>query len=203
MAERVVSKALSVRIVVELSLMVVSIAGCHAEPPGADRLRYKAETISDLAANQLVIPEVRGAPGSGAQALAAIMAFYDRELNAADIAEALPWHDFEATEEDLIVTARKNGFDGQSRRGTWEELVRIVAKGCPVIVRVRNEATPGGARPRIATTTLREWVVVASVRSDSIEIARERDQLLRMGRHEFLKHWKQAGQRMVVIQPVR
>jgi hypothetical protein len=80
------------------------------------------------------LPQVKGVNGCGAQALAAVLAYVDQPGEAHSIAIELPWHDVGATPIDLLLEARRRGFDATITRGTIEALAENIQADRPVLV---------------------------------------------------------------------
>ena len=138
---------------------------------------------------------VTGLDGCGAQALATVLVFNDPGLNAADLADELPWHTEGATPVDLLLAARDRGFEAEITRGSWEAIADNVEHGRPLLVMVN-------AAPEIRTLLLRipmprmmHWSVVSGVADDGSEVllaARDRRHHV-VGRDEFLKRWSKSA----------
>lgn len=186
-----------------LILLVQIAVGCHGPSVRLVPVESVAAASSDPRVADFVLPTVRGAPGAGAQALGAIMAFHDRELVAADVAEALPWHEYEATEGDLIAAARRADMVATAMVGTLDDLDATLRVSLPAMVRLDERGLPDRRHPDDQTPTLRGWVVVRGLdlARGAILIARERGRVLMIDQDEFERRWSAAGRRLLVLRP--
>lgn len=127
----------------------------------------------------VAVPEPPGPAGCGAQALAAVLATAGSapadsagRASAADaLAAALPWHDHGATPIDLLLEARRRGFDARVAAGSIDDLSAAVARGEPPLVML-----DAGLEVRTLTATLplpavMHWAVVTGVRRDGDRIS--------------------------------
>ncbi|MCZ6837289.1 MAG: hypothetical protein O7G85_16055 [Planctomycetota bacterium] len=146
------------------------------------------------------MPRVSGKPGSGAQALASIFSYYDRELEAEDVAEALPWHDLMANEVDLIGQGQMNGFEVVVSSGRWSMFETHVRRNDPVLVRI--QPVDDGTSISLSSDEY-GWVVIIGSSHDqrSIVLARERGKVLVVSREVFEPLWEAAGKRLLIFVP--
>ncbi len=147
------------------------------------------------------LPEVRGVEGCGAQALAAVLAFEDRGLDAAGLAEALPWHDRGATPVDLLLAARDRGFTARIARGSWEDLDDNMRQGRPVVVMFDAAPAMWSSGSRIQIRKIMHWSVVSGIAEDgsSVLLAGQRGRVHVVRRDDFLRRWARSDCCMIVV----
>src|SRR5688572_26427333 len=118
-----------------LVLLAIALAGCSP----LNRSVSESELVKG---NRHVLiegvnaPEVDGPRGCGAQALAAAIACADPAQPSSDVAAQLPWHDVGATPVDLLLEARRRGFDAVIERGTLERLTDLTSQQQPALVMI-------------------------------------------------------------------
>ena len=84
-----------------------------------------------------------------------------------------------------------HGFQAVAFRGLWDDLSRQLAKGRPLVVAMRS----GGES---------HYVVIAGVIGDLVEMNDPADRKLRkIGRAEFEKKWRAAGNWTLLAVPRR
>ena len=98
---------------------VLALAGCFSSPliGSEPEMALIASGEYELI-ESLNVPHVRGADGCGAQALATVLAHGDDNVDAAQLAEELPWHDLGATPIDLLLAARSRGREARIASGS-------------------------------------------------------------------------------------
>jgi ABC-type bacteriocin/lantibiotic exporter with double-glycine peptidase domain len=177
------------------------LAGCHAplaQPVAEPRLLDRGDY--DIIA-ALEAPTVSGVEGCGSQALAAALAFLDPTLDAHALAEALPWHDVGATPIDLLLEARRRGFDARVQSGSWEMLLQCVRRRQPALVMLDAAPELRTLVGRIPSTSVMHWAIVSGV-------SRDEEQLLLAapgGRHHviereaLLERWAKSDQCLIVV----
>jgi len=175
-------------------------AGCAAAPVKVTTSRRIA-AARDVIWLDLDVPDVRGAPGCGAQALAAVLAFHDRELVASDVAEALPWHAIEASADELIATARDNGREAAVLPPLLDDVIDELRSGRPVIVRLDERDLTDRQAANAQTPTLRGWAVVGGWRDGdrAVLLARSGGRVLHLETAEFERRWMAAGRSAVRV----
>lgn len=104
--------------------------------------------------------------GCGAQALAAILAFDDPEIDAAELGETLPWHDAGATPVHLLLEARRRGRGASIARGSIDDLRAEVRADRPAMVMFDASPEVRTLFSRIPTTKVMHWAVVSGVAID-------------------------------------
>lgn len=147
-------------------------------------------------------PEVRGMNGCGAQALAAALAHEDPQMSAAEVAAQLPWKNVGATPIDLLLEARRRGFNATIERGSIERLSETVqARDAALVMfdggpKVRSLFSWFGLPPKVM-----HWSMVSGVAMDGSQV------LLAApgGRHyiakrkDFLTRWEKSDCCMIVV----
>lgn len=147
------------------------------------------------------VPCVRGIDGCGSQALAAVLAYYDPNIDAEALGEELPWHDDGATPVDLLLAARDRDFTAKVSRGSWEMLEQDVANDRPVLVMFDAAPEVYTITSRIPTTRVMHWGVVSGIALDGsqIAVASERARHHVIEREEFLKRWELSSNCRIAI----
>jgi len=151
----------------------------------------------------LDVPRVRGVAGCGAQALAAVLAYHDPALDAADLAADLPWQDIGATPVDLLLAARDRGFTATIRKGTFEELTDAAAAGTPVLVMIDAAPEVRTLTAAIPTSRVMHWGVVSGVARDgsAVLIATRRGRHHVVAREMFLARWAVSANCAILVEP--
>ena len=180
---------------------VACSAGCHSPlarsiPEERLRLDTDIELITGLSA-----PEVRGPDGCGAQALATVLAHVDPGLDAATVADELPWHDFGATPVDLLLVARDRGWGAKIAHGSIELLARDVEAGRPILVMIDAAYEIRTLTSRLAFPRVMHWAVVSGMASDGsrVLLAAPHARHHVVGRDEFLRRWSRSANCMITL----
>jgi predicted double-glycine peptidase len=141
------------------------------------------------------VPKVRGISGCGAQALAAILAFDDPEVDPAALAEALPWHDEGATPVHLLLEARRRGREATIARGAIDDLRKEVRAGRPALVMIDASPEVRTLFSRIPTTKVMHWAVVTGVALDGgrVLLAAPGARHHIIERADFQRRWAQSN----------
>jgi ABC-type bacteriocin/lantibiotic exporter with double-glycine peptidase domain len=147
------------------------------------------------------LPEVSGVKGCGAQALAAVLAYLDRSMSAESIAAELPWHDIGATPVDLLLEARRRGFEASVCRGTLETLAENVRAHRPMLVMLDAGLEVRTLLTRYPTPAVMHWAVVSGVARDGSKIllADERARHHVAAWKDFERRWLASDACMLVI----
>jgi predicted double-glycine peptidase len=190
-----------------IAALLVTLVGASGCSPVLD-------TVDDAAlrgsgdyrmVDALSVPEVTGAAGCGAQALATALAFADRSIAADAMAEELPWHDLGATPVDILLAARKRGFDARVARGTWETLAARIDDGSPALVMLDVGIEIPTMTSRIPTRRAMHWAVVGGVAVDDTRVLlaapQERHHVVE--RRDFMRRWERSDFCMIVVEPPR
>ncbi len=182
--------------------IALALAGCTP-------LNRSVSEAELLKANKHVLitgvdaPKVDGPRGCGAQALAAAIACADPARPSAEVAAQLPWHDVGATPVDLLLEARRRGFDAVIERGTIDRLIDLTSQQQPALVMI--DAGPKvrgliisllGLQPK-----LMHWGIVSGVARDGSQVllaAREHRHYI-ASRKDFLKRWEQSDCCMIIV----
>ena len=140
------------------------------------------------------MPKVRGVSGCGAQALAAILAFDDPEIDPAALAEALPWHDEGATPVHLLLEARRRGREATIASGSPDDLAEQIGAGRPVLVMIDAAPEVRTLLARIPTTPVMHWSVVSGVALDGehVLLAAPASHHHIVDRADFLRRWARS-----------
>lgn len=148
-------------------------------------------------------PKVEGPRGCGAQALAASLAHADPAQSAADIAGQLPWHKEGATAVELLLEARRRGFDATIERGTLERLTSLINGGQPAVVMI--DAGPK-VRGLFATLVdlppkLMHWALVSGMARDQSQVllAAVDHRHYIASQNDFLKRWAESDNCLIVV----
>ena len=190
-----------------LMLIIIFIAacfcsGCHSPLlSSVDEQKLRA-TGDYRIIDDLTVPPVTGAEGCGAQALATVLAFDDPTADAAQLGEALPWHDVGATPIELLLEARRRGHAATIARGDWDLLAQHVLNDRPVLVMI--DATPEVRTMllRIPSTKLMHWAVVSGMALDEQRIllgATDRRHRV-VQREDFLRRWARSDNCLIVVE---
>ncbi len=180
---------------------VACSAGCHsplARSIPEERLRLDAdiELITGLS-----VPEVRGPDGCGAQALATVLAHVDPGLDAATVADELPWHDFGATPVDLLLVARDRGCRAKIAHGSIELLARNVEAGRPILVMIDAAYEIRTLTSRLAFPRVMHWAVVSGMASDGsrVLLAAPHARHHVVDRDDFRRRWSRSANCMIIL----
>jgi ABC-type bacteriocin/lantibiotic exporter with double-glycine peptidase domain len=183
-------------------LLVVAVAGGCSSPllrsvPATELERRGRHHLIE----GLVVPEVRGVEGCGAQALAAVLAFVDPGLDATALAEALPWHESGATPVDLLLAARDRGAEARIASGDWDGLVELVDADQPVLVMINAGFEVRTITARIPSSPVMHWAVTSGVATDGSEVllGAPDDRHHPVRREEFLRRWSPSAHCMIVV----
>lgn len=185
-----------------LAIWVVACsAGCHsplARSVPEEQLRLDADI--ELIAG-LRVPEVRGPDGCGAQALATVLAHVDPGLDAAIVADELPWHDLGATPVDLLLVARGRGCVAKIAHGSIELLARDVEAGRPILVMIDAAYEIRTLTSRLAFPRVMHWAVVSGVAGDGsrVLLAAPHARHHVVGRDDFLRRWSRSANCMITL----
>jgi len=178
-----------------LATLVAGAAGGCVSPLGLSvpetRLRATGEyhIVSGLD-----VPAVRGVEGCGAQALAAVMAYENPALDAAEVADGLPWHHVGATPIDLLLAARDDGFEAAIARGTWNDVAAAARGDRPVVVMLDAAPVLKTLLGPVPGPKLMHWSVVSGVAIDGSRVLLgapgARHHVVK--REDFLNRWSKA-----------
>lgn len=148
----------------------------------------------------LVVPEVRGPDGCGAQALASVMAYHDPAADPAALAADLPWHEQGATPVDLLLAARERGFQATVASGTWEAVAECVRQGRPPLVMI-DAAPEVRTLLRFSTPRRMHWSVVAGMATDGsrVLLGARGGRCHVAERDDFLKRWSRSDNCLLVV----
>ena len=180
---------------------VACSAGCHSPlarsiPEEPLRLDTDIELITGLS-----VPEVRGPDGCGAQALATVLAHVDPGLDAATVADELPWHDFGATPVDLLLVARDRGCRAKIAHGSIELLARNVEAGRPILVMIDAAYEIRTLTSRLAFPRVMHWAVVSGMASDGsrVLLAAPHARHHVVDRDDFRRRWSRSANCMIIL----
>ena len=185
-----------------MTLLALALAGCSP----LNRSVSEAELVK---ANRHVLiegvdaPKVDGPRGCGAQALAAAIACADPAHPSVEVAAQLPWQDVGATPVDLLLEARRRGFDAVIERGTIERLTDLTSQQQPALVMI--DAGPKvrglifallGLPPK-----LMHWGIVSGMARDGSQVllAATDHRHYIASRKDFLKRWEESDCCMIVV----
>ena len=177
-----------------LSLLACGLPGCISP------LTFRTSEAKLIASGEYIIiegievPKVRGVSGCGAQALAAILAFDDPEIDPAALAEALPWHDEGATPVHLLLEARRRGREATIASGSPDDLAEQIGAGRPVLVMIDAAPEVRTLLARIPTTPVMHWSVVSGVALDGehVLLAAPASHHHIVDRADFLRRWARS-----------
>ncbi|MBL8755231.1 MAG: hypothetical protein JNK15_18170 [Planctomycetes bacterium] len=149
--------------------MACLLAGCrsplsHAVERTSLDARYTMVAHPDL-------PAAKGDEGCGAQALAVALARFDPAIDVQQLCDALPWHDSGATVVDLIVAARKRGYEVSLHQGTVQILREAVAADHIALVLLDVQTEVWSVFGWWSSAALMHWAVVSGTSDDAIVLA--------------------------------
>lgn len=130
----------------------------------------------------------------GPAALAAVLGYWGDKVEAEQIAQAIYLPDYRGSLNlDLLIVARRRGFEACAGESTTDELRRALSRGQPVICMVRRR-NPLAARNHFVVlrgydTAKGVWFV------DSGQSAEER-----IADDDFDREWREAGRWMLVVE---
>ncbi len=183
-----------------LAALVLGAGACHAPLSTSVAEKNLRRFDRYRLVEGISVPQVRGPSGCGAQALAAALCCGEPSAAAQEVAEVLPWHDQGATPVELLLEARRRGFEARISRGTWEALEAEVDAGRPSLVMI-DAAAEVGLFVRQPLPPVMHWAVVSGVARDGSRIALA----ARTGRHhvlkrgDFLERWARSDQCMIAV----
>jgi hypothetical protein len=180
---------------------VLFLGGCVSPlfvTQSAEDLRASGEYII---IDDVDVPRVEGLEGCGAQALAAAMALVDPETDADAIAAELPWHDDGANPVDLLLEARRRGFEARIARGTWDQLDAAARSGHAVIVMLDSAPVVKTLTGGIPTPRVMHWSIVSGIATDAsaILLGAPRGRHHRVQRDDFETRWAKSDQCTITI----
>lgn len=182
-------------------LPLLGLASCHA-PIGMSYHESgllasgRYEIISDLD-----LPPVEGVAGCGAQALASVMAHEDHAINATELASELPWHEVGATPVDLLLEARRRGFEAKVSRGTLDDLSSFARRDQPVLVMLDAGFEVRWFFSRFEMPKVMHWAVVSGLARDESEVllAAREGRHHKVERDDFQRRWARSDQCLIEI----
>lgn len=150
---------------------------------------------------EIDVPKVEGAAGCGAQALAAAVAYIDDDVDEASLAEALPWHEEGALAVELLLEARRRGYEATIARGDLLKLSRCVDEGVPAIVLFDSAYEVRWFLARYDMPKVMHWAVVSGVHrnGDFVLLAARDRRHHRVRREEFERRWARSDYCMITI----
>ncbi|MHC4991216.1 MAG: hypothetical protein ACYTGC_09570 [Planctomycetota bacterium] len=149
-------------------LIVTAAAGCHSPVASTRPEQWLRDGGDYQLVTGLEVPRVSGVAGCGAQALATVLAFGTSD-DPSQLAEELPWHDTGATPIDLLLEARRRGYDAAVRRGSWPQLLERIEADRPTLVMFDAGVEVLTLHARIPTVQVMHWAVVSgSALDDSL-----------------------------------
>jgi ABC-type bacteriocin/lantibiotic exporter with double-glycine peptidase domain len=151
----------------------------------------------------LNVPEVHGVQGCGAQALATMIHHVDPSAPPEVLAAELPWHDIGATPVDLLLEARRRGFEARIERGTIDTLNQTLRGGQPALIMLDAGVEVRGLFMRWPTLNVMHWAVVSGIANDSssVLLAARRQRHHVASRKDFERRWSQSDNCMIIVQP--
>jgi ABC-type bacteriocin/lantibiotic exporter with double-glycine peptidase domain len=185
-----------------LGLVAAPLLVCGCFSPfyrSVDEARLHANGDYEVVSG-LEVPAARGPDGCGAQALAAVLAYHDPDLDPAALADALPWHTEGATPVDLLLAARERGFDARISRGSWDAIVEQVRHGRPPLVML-DAAPEVRTLLQLSTPRRMHWSVVNGVESGGTQVilgARHHRYHV-VEREDFLKRWSRSANCLILV----
>ena len=191
-----------------LCLFAFLVIACCALPGCISPLSFSTSEAKLIASGEYLIvtgievPKVRGVSGCGAQALAAILAFGDPEIDPISLAEALPWHDEGATPVHLLLEARRHGREATIVRGSLDDLAVEARTGRPVLVMIDAAPEVRTLFARIPTTRVMHWSVVSGVAIDGehVLLAAPAAHHHIVDRADFDRRWARSDYCMIRIE---
>lgn len=192
---------------IRLCLFAFVFVACCALPGCISPLSFSTPEAKLIASGEYIIvtgievPKVRGISGCGAQALAAILAFDDPEIDPISLAEALPWHDEGATPVHILLEARRHGREATIARGSLNDLAEEARAGRPVLVMIDAAPEVRTLLSRIPTTKVMHWSVVSGVALDGqhVLLAAPEAHHHVVDRAEFERRWAQSDYCLIRI----
>ncbi len=181
--------------------VIATLGGCsplHRSVPEADLLRADKHII----VTGIDVPAIKGVNGCGAQALAAMIAFADAEVAADELASELPWRKDGATPVDLLLEARRRGFDATISRGSIESLKHHVINGEPALVMLDAGLEVRSLLFRYPTPKVMHWAVVSGLARDDSQvlIAMEKRRHAIASNDDFIRRWAKSDYCMILVQ---
>ncbi len=184
-----------------LAAAILASGGCRA-PLGRS---VPESTLAESGAYALVpgmqVPQVRGPAGCGAQALAVVLAHLDARLDAQVVADELPWQDRGANPVDLLLEARRRGFEARVASGTWDDLVEAVESKRPPIVMIDSAFEILTLTRAWPVTPMMHWGVVSGVAVDDsrLLVAAEHARHFVIDRDLFLARWESSSNCLIQV----
>jgi hypothetical protein len=147
-------------------------------------------------------PKVQGVEGCGAQALATIIAHWDGATSSTEIAAELPWHDVGATPIDLLLEARRRGFEATIARGSLDVLVQHIDAGRPVLIMLDSGLEVRTLFTRYPTPKVMHWAVVSGMAKDRSKVlfAAENHRHHIASRKDFERRWSASDRCMILVE---
>jgi len=147
------------------------------------------------------VPEVDGAQGCGAQALATVLASLDPDADASGLAADLPWHDLGATPVDLLLEARRRGCEARVAAGTLPALADAVANERRVLVMLDVGVEVRTITMRIPSTKVMHWGVLSGIARDgsAVLLAATGGRHHVVARDDFLRRWARSDGCMITV----
>ncbi|MHC5114238.1 MAG: hypothetical protein ACYTGP_07405 [Planctomycetota bacterium] len=182
--------------------LLLLCSGCASPLLSATPLERLPAQDYDLI-EDVAVPEVRGVAGCGAQALAAALARGASDLDAAALAEELPWHDEGATPVDLLLEARRRGATARIARGAWDDLVAGTARGEAMLVMFDAAVEIRTFTSTIPASPALHWSMVGGVAHDGsrVLLATTKRRYHVVGREEFLRRWEPTAYCLISLGP--
>jgi ABC-type bacteriocin/lantibiotic exporter with double-glycine peptidase domain len=151
----------------------------------------------------LDVPPVDGVQGCGAQALATMIHHVDPSAPSEVVAAELPWHDSGATPVDLLLEARRRGYEARITRGTIDTLGETLRDGRPALIMLDAGVEVRGLFMRWPTVNVMHWAVVSGIADDSssVLIAARQQRHHVASRKDFERRWSQSDNCMILVQP--
>ncbi len=202
MVPSAVMQGMGRRVPIALLAVAMHSAGCVSPISRSVDQKWVADSGRYRLVAGVSVPQVRGVEGCGAQALATVLAFEDPRLDAATLAEELPWHDQGATPVDLLLAARDRGFTARIARGSWEDLDASLDMGRPVVVMFDAAPAMWTSGSRIQIRRIMHWSVVSGIAEDgsSVLLAARRGRVHVVRRDDFLRRWARSDCCMIVVE---
>ena len=191
--------ALAFRPALALALVAASV-GCspfqHSTPEAELVASGRYTLITGLD-----VPPVDGVQGCGGQALATIIHHADPSAPADVVAAELPWHDSGATPVDLLLEARRRGFEARIARGTIDGLSETLRDGQPALIMLDSGVDVRGLFMRWPTVNVMHWAVVSGIAHDSssVLLAAQRQRHHVASRKDFERRWLESDNCMIII----
>lgn len=182
-------------------LTMIGLGGCHS-PIAVSHAQSgltaygKYEVIRGID-----LPRVQGVAGCGAQALAGAIAFVDVGVEAEALGTQLPWHDRGATPVELLIEARRRGYEASLEQGSWERLEESVNEGAPMLVMFDAGYEIRWFFSRYDLPRVMHWGLVSGMARDgsTVLLAARDGRHHIVAREEFERRWAKSDRCLIGI----